>query len=196
MFCTTTFCTFFWFWVFFIFGVQFMKCMIYQNKKWNKLGLSQGRIITGNLWTRFPGNLKVSHEIFIVNPVHLSRKYETSKTTQTFLSHKKNSSCDRKNTVGTHRIEYPLQEEEQILLQEVHLVSQEKYFLWQSKMQNHSCDRNYFLVIGETFPVTWKNVPMSQEKLPVTGKLPQKKYNICHKRIFPVNERIFLVTGN
>ena len=33
----------------------------------------QGGIITGNLGTKFPWNLKVSHEIFIVNLTHLSR---------------------------------------------------------------------------------------------------------------------------
>ena len=37
-------------------------------------GRVQGGRITGNQGTRFPGNLKVSQEILIVNPTHLSRK--------------------------------------------------------------------------------------------------------------------------
>ena len=41
--------------------------------------LVQGGKITGNLGTRFPRNLKVSHEILIVNPAHLSRKCDTPK---------------------------------------------------------------------------------------------------------------------
>ena len=75
---------------------------------------------------------------------------------------KKNSSCDRKNTVNTHRIEYPLQEEEQILLQEVHLVlqetnnyfvSQEKYLIPDRKYSSCHVMHTALLVIG-TFPVS------------------------------------------
>ena len=33
------------------------------------MGLEQGGIIRGNLGTRFPGNLKVSQEILITNPI-------------------------------------------------------------------------------------------------------------------------------
>ena len=37
-----------------------------------KYTFGQGGRITGNLGTRFPRNIKVSHEIFIVNPANLS----------------------------------------------------------------------------------------------------------------------------
>ena len=68
---------------------------------------SQGGIITGNLGTRFPRNLKVSHEILIVNPAHLSRKCDTPKRQpkihkKTILCHKKNHSYDRK-FISFHR---------------------------------------------------------------------------------------------
>ena len=63
----------------------------------------QGGKITGNLGTRFPRNLKVSHEILIVNPAQLSRKCDTPKIhKKTILSHKKNHSCDRK-FISCHR---------------------------------------------------------------------------------------------
>ena len=39
--------------------------------------LSQGGIIPGNQGTRFPGNPNVSQEVLIVNPAHLSRKWNT-----------------------------------------------------------------------------------------------------------------------
>ena len=39
--------------------------------------VTQGGRITGNLGTRFPRNLKASHEILIVNPAHLSQKWNT-----------------------------------------------------------------------------------------------------------------------
>ena len=38
---------------------------------------TQGGIIPGNQGTRFPGNPNVSQEILIVNPAHLSRKWNT-----------------------------------------------------------------------------------------------------------------------
>ena len=66
-------------------------------------GGGQGGKITGNLGTRFPRNLKVSHEILIVNPAQLSRKCDTPKIyKKTILSHKKNHSCDRK-FISCHR---------------------------------------------------------------------------------------------
>ena len=54
----------------------------------------QGGRITGNLGTRFPRNLEVSHEILIINPAHLSRKCDTPKRRpkihkESILSHKK-----------------------------------------------------------------------------------------------------------
>ena len=41
----------------------------------NQVRDRQGGIIPGNQGTRFPGNPNVSQEILIVNPVHLSRKW-------------------------------------------------------------------------------------------------------------------------
>ena len=42
-----------------------------------RLGPDQGGIIPGNQGTRFPGNPNVSQEILIVNPAHLSQKWNT-----------------------------------------------------------------------------------------------------------------------
>ena len=75
----------------------------------------------------------------------------------------------------------------QILLQEAfvtvknnYCVSQEEYFFWRRKIKNIcSVTHTVLLLIGRTFPVLW-----------------QKKYEISHRRIFPVKVRIFLVTGN
>ena len=44
--------------------------------------LRSGRENPGEPGNQVSGNLKVSQEIFIVNPTHLSRKCDTPKTTQ------------------------------------------------------------------------------------------------------------------
>ena len=58
--------------------------------------------------TRFPRNLKVSQEILILYPAHLLRNMihlgQPKLHEKTILSHKKNSPCDRKNTVYTQRM--------------------------------------------------------------------------------------------
>ena len=102
----------------------------------------QGRRITGNLGTMFSRNLKVSGEILIVNLAHLSQKCDTPMMTQ--IS-RKLFSLTRKflwkeKYCGYTKVKYSLQEEEQILLQEVQIVSQEK-IITLSYSKNISLDK-------------------------------------------------------
>ena len=77
---------------------------------YQKDNVQQGGRITRNLGNRFPRNLKVPHEILIVNPAHLTRKYDAPKTTKLpkkkILSHKKTSTnlCRRLRRTKSYSI--------------------------------------------------------------------------------------------
>ena len=73
----------------------------------HQCSVAQGGIIKGNLRTRFPRNLMVSHEILISNPAYLSRKCDTPQRRpkiqkKSIFSNKKKYSCDRK-FISCHR---------------------------------------------------------------------------------------------
>ena len=168
----------------------------------------QGGIITGNLGTRFPRNLKVSHEIFILNPVHLSWKCESSKRRpkickKTILYYKKNQSCDRKfiscqrksfschrkfischrKFISCHRIK-----EEHLVPQDIYPVNERISIVTGNKFP---MTVNKFPVKGNKYPVRGNKFPLTGNKYPMTGnKFPVAGYT------FPVTGKIFPVTRN
>ena len=140
-----------------------------------ELGKSKG--LTGNL---------------IVNSGHVIHLRQPKLNKKTILSHKKNSSCGRKNRMNIYwkrrndscYRKYTLCHRKKIITS---LCLRGKIFLVTKQNANHSCDRKYtfvahtaLLVTGGVFPVTW-TIPMPQEKLPVTGRIPN---NIFHRRNF------------
>ena len=66
------------------------------------MGGTQGGRIMGSLGTRFPGNLKVSQEILIVNPTHLSRKMWYNQNNRNFI--RKLLSITRNKVLVTEKI--------------------------------------------------------------------------------------------
>ena len=149
----------------------------------------QGGIIMGNLGTWFPHNLMVSQGIFIVNPAYLSQKCDTPKMTQLY---QKTILSYEKIVLATGKI--LLVHKGWILITRWwanlltgstpcvtgrynYFVSHKKYFLWlQQNGKSFLWLKIFFLcrtlLVWGIFPVTWWSIPMSQEKLLVTGRIP------------------------
>ena len=162
-----------------------------QNLLW-KVGASVHGCMGQGVESR--GNLNGSQEVLIVYPVHLSWKCDTAIDNANFMRKLisltgKIVPFDRKNTVHTHRIGWVLitrggthsltGSTPSVTGQNNYCASKNKYFCDKAKWKIIPVTESILhvtltvpLVKGGKFPVTWWNMSMSQEKLPLTGRIP------------------------